>query len=148
MIDAIGQLSHVNEVLHADEQAKFVENLVPWALDIIEKTPVSMVASSNGHRIRHGILAVLKTVASMTEPMKPFLDKLTTTLMSVLEADNEENAIVAIHVLIDLQKIHRSSLDTYAQGIIDYVLGTFERFSETCEAVFEVPLPALQLFSL
>lgn len=137
-IAALGQLAHVNEVLNADEQPIFIQHFVPWALDLLDGTSISMIASSREHQIRHGVLAVLKTIAANADPMKPFIERLMNSLLSVLDTDTEENAIVAIHVLIDLQKVHRASLESFAQMIIDYVLGAFERFSDTCEAVFEV----------
>lgn len=138
LIESLEELLHLSEVLQGEDQNVFVQHFVPWAIKVMNGTPVKLVASSNEHRTRHGVLAILKIVAGSADPLRPFLDDLMGLLIGVLRDDNEDNGVVAIHVLIDLHKVHRVLLEAYAQPLVDYVLAAFESFSDTCEAVCEV----------
>lgn len=137
-LNTVGKLIGISEVLHGDDQSKFIQAFVPWSLLVLAGTPVKMLGNSNEHRIRHGILLVVKNVCCLVDPVKPFLSDMMTVLLGVLEEDNEENGILAIHILIDLHKLHRLALEPYAQPLVDYVLAAYENFSSICEAVFEV----------
>lgn len=138
MIESLEELLHLSEVLQGDDQCVFVQHYVPWAIKVMNGTPVKMIASSAEHRTRHGVLSILKIVAGNADSLRPFLDDLMGLLLGVIREDNEDNGIVAIHVLIDLHKVHRTLLEAYAQPLVDYVLSAFESFSDICEAVFEV----------
>lgn len=140
MIESLEELLHLSEVLQGEDQCVFVQQFIPWAIKVMSCTPVKMFASSNEHRTRHGVLSILKIVAGNADSLRPFLDDMMGLLIAVLRDDNEDNGIVAIHVLIDLHKVHRTLLEAYAQTLVDYVLNTFESFSDICEAVFDVYL--------
>lgn len=138
VLSALEQLQQVSEVLQGEDQSLFIARFLPWALKLMNSTAIKMTASSSEHRIRQGVLTVLKPLTGIAEPMRPFLEDLVQLLLSVLEDDNEENGILAIHLLIDLHKTHRQLMEPYAQPLVDYVHSAFETFSETCEIVFEV----------
>lgn len=132
------QLIHAAEVLQPADQGIFVTTFVPWALKLLQTTGIKMIETSVEHRIRRGILEIFKIVTSIAEPMKAFLEDLMKALMQILNDDNEENAVLVIHILIDLHKVHRAALEPYAQQLIEYVLAGFDNFPEVCEIVFEV----------
>lgn len=138
LVEFLGGLPQVVETLRPDEQGPFIAGLLPWALRLLEATPVRMLEHTAEHRVRHGLLSTLKLVSPIAEPMRPFLEALMQVLLGVLQEDNEENAILVIHVLIDLHKAHRGALEAFAQPLVDYVLAAFEAFPETCQTVFDV----------
>lgn len=141
IIGHLSQLQGVVEILPAQEQAIFVASFIPWALKILTGTAIKMLEGSVEHRLRHGVLVTLKTMSGLNEPLRPFLDQLLPALCGILQEDNEENAIVAVHIIIDLNKVHRLLLEPYAQTLVDFVLASFEAFPDNCEAVFEVTNP-------
>ena len=141
LVEFLGGLPQVVETLRPDEQGPFISGLLPWALRLLEATPVRMLEHTMEHRVRHGLLSTLKLVAPIAEPMRPFLEALMQVLLGVLQEDNEDNAILVIHVLIDLHKAHRGALEAFAQPLVDYVLAAFEAFPETCQTVFDVRVP-------
>ncbi len=138
MIETLYDLSHTAEILSPSENVTFIDSVVPWCLQLMEQVSIRFVSMSLDQRIRIGILNVLKSLCSFVEPMKPHLKELMDLLLLVLREDNEENGIMAVHMVIELNKAHRVALEPYAQPLVDYVLSAFESFSEICDAAFDM----------
>jgi transformation/transcription domain-associated protein len=139
--DSVGTFSRIHElveVLSSQEQAVFGTEFVPWAIQFIPNIPIKFIESAWEQQLRYGLLQLLKQIASSPEAMRPFLEDVMNFLLKILRDDNEENAMLSLHIMIDLHKIHRTVLEPFAQAMVDFVLEAFEAFPETCETIFEV----------
>lgn len=137
-VDTFSRIHELVEVLSSQDQAVFGAEFVPWAIQFISNIPIKFLESAWEQQLRYGLLQILKQIASSPEAMRPFLEDVMNFLLKILRDDNEENAMLSLHIMIDLHKIHRTVLEPFAQAMVDFVLEAFEAFPETCETIFEV----------
>jgi hypothetical protein len=62
--------------------------------------------------------------------------------MTVLRADNEDNACTAIHNIFDLHKNYRPTLETEVQPLLDFVFQPYAGFKQTVSNAFPTALTA------
>lgn len=63
------------------------------------------------NKFRHVILEILHRLPN-NEVLKPYAQELLLLVMSVVDLDNEENAIQGLRVVFDLQKNYRPQLES------------------------------------
>ncbi|CAN0484248.1 unnamed protein product, partial [Hapterophycus canaliculatus] len=63
------------------------------------------------NKFRHVILEILHRLPN-NEVLKPYVQELLLLVMTVVDTDNEENAIQGLRVVFDLQKNYRPQLES------------------------------------
>jgi hypothetical protein len=62
--------------------------------------------------------------------------------MTVVRADNEDNACTALHIIFDLHKSYRPTLETVVQPFLDFVRQLYASFKQTVANAFPTALAA------
>ena len=69
------------------------------------------VVDNKINKFRHVILEILHRLPN-NEVLKPYVQELLLLVMSVVDSDNEDNAIQGLRVVFDLQKNYRPQLES------------------------------------
>lgn len=138
--NTLKELEPIVEILSNGSHQMFTAAFGPWAIEQLRCTPVKFTASSQEQRLRRIILKLLRNSSASPDAVRLFLEPLMDAMLTVMKEDNEDNAILALNVIIDMHKLYRGLLEPFAQKLVDFVLEAFEAFPETCEIIFEVLL--------
>ncbi|CAN0311189.1 unnamed protein product, partial [Laminaria digitata] len=71
----------------------------------------AQVVDNKINKFRHVILEILHRLPN-NEVLKPYVQELLLLVMSVVDSDNEDNAIQGLRVVFDLQKNYRPQLES------------------------------------
>lgn len=90
------------------------------------------------------------------ELVRPFAEDLMRVMLNVLRDDNEENAVVALKVIIDLHRSYKSVLQDHVQPFLELVQAFYNNMKNTVNEAFKsdsaqtqsVPGQAANLVSL
>lgn len=93
------------------------------------------------------LLEILNRVPT-TEVLRPFAPSLLQLCMHLLDNDDEENAVIALRIILDLHKTYRAQrpaagpLEGDVQPFLDFVRRVYENFSNTLKESF-TPKPTV-----
>eukprot|EP00961_Rhodomonas_salina_P252839 3417497-Rhodomonas_salina.1 len=109
---------------------------------------------SPSYKTRSVLLEILNRVPT-TEVLKPFAPDLLKLCMHLLENDDEDNAVIALRIILDLHKTYRGvrpavgPLEQDVQPFLDFVRKAYENFDATLRSAFHLtpgvaPKPAVR----
>jgi len=96
------------------------------------------------YKTRSVLLEILNRVPT-TEVLKPFAPELLKLSMHLLENDDEDNAVIALRIILDLHKQYRRQpgasgiLEPEVQPFLDFVSKVYTNFKRTLEEAFATP---------
>lgn len=99
---------------------------------------------SPSYKTRSVLLEILNRVPT-TEVLKPFAPELLKLCMHLLENDDEDNAVIALRIILDLHKQYRRQpgvpgiLEPEVQPFLDFVRRVYDNFKRTLEEAFTTP---------
>ena len=99
---------------------------------------------SASYKTRSVLLEILNRVPT-TEVLKPFAPDLLKLCMHLLENDDEDNAVIALRIILDLHKQYRRQpgvpgiLEPEVQPFLDFVRRVYDNFKRTQEEAFAAP---------
>lgn len=114
------------EIIFDNDYAEFVSIFVPWSVAAFS----SLLPSESVMTIREGILEIFSLLPSFGEPLKPYLNDISSVLIKVLAEDFEANGLTAMHLFMEFHKVFRGSVEASVQPFIDLVLLLLEKFPE------------------
>lgn len=136
------------EVVHSHEYSSFLSYFLPACKTVLTRVTEPQQNDNIIHQTRAVMLEILNRLPH-TEAMKEkFMDVLALA-MQVLQNDNEENAVTAIHIIFDLQKNYRQHLVGQLQPFLDFVFRLYKSFPEIVKAMLltnksaDLPVPGI-----
>lgn len=94
------------------------------------------VKDSPEQQLRHLLLEVL----SKTPPhelVRPLAPNIMDTMIHVIRTDNEENAVLAIKITVDMYRTHKDSLASQAEAFINTVNDLYKNMDDLVQTTFE-----------
>lgn len=125
------------ELVHSQEYPNFLSNYLPAFETVLRSTTSPQQIDNAVHRTRSIILEVISRLP-INECLREHLHRVFALAIDILKHDNEENAVVAIHIILDYYKTFRADLATQVQPFLDFVRALYESFGNTIEALLSV----------
>ncbi|KAJ1496049.1 hypothetical protein T484DRAFT_1760331 [Baffinella frigidus] len=102
---------------------------------------------SPSYKTRSVLLEILNRVPT-TEVLKPHAPDLLKLCMHLLDTDDEDNAVIALRIILDLHKTYRAQrpgggpgpLEGDVQPFLDFVCKVYQNFPNTLKAAFDKPV--------
>ncbi|KAG1474893.1 hypothetical protein G6F56_000065 [Rhizopus delemar] len=126
------------EVFQTSEYPKFLSTLLSLFLDILQNEPPVFISTAPEQKLRNIILEIIYRLPQ-TEALKEYVPELCRTLMKILRAENEENAVVCVKIIIDLHRSFRHVLEDQVQPFLDIVQEIFQNMEITVKDAFDNP---------
>ena len=92
-------------------------------------------ADSLQNSIRHLLLEALQRFTHH-DPFKPKVAELVQLLLKLMQVDNEDNAIIALKIIIDLHRSYKDVVGDTAVAFLDIVRGVYEVMPEVVAQTF------------
>lgn len=138
------------------EYIRFIELLLPVILRVLDAGPAlqwscppevrtkllqegpqkhahGMEALQNG--LRYLLLETLHRLGHH-EPLRAHVPALMQLMLKIMEEDNEEHAILALKIIIDLHRNYKETVDTSAQAFLDLVKQVYQNMTEVIQKTF------------
>jgi hypothetical protein len=115
----------------------FLETLLPSLLNLLDATPPVFDAGLEEQRLRSLILELLHRLPQ-TEALKPHSNPLMASLMDVLTKDNEDNASLALKIIVDLHKNYKSLVEDQVQPFFDFVQEAYSNMESAVAQAFSL----------
>jgi phosphatidylinositol kinase/protein kinase (PI-3 family) len=126
------------EVVHSAEYGAFLQHFFPAFRDVLTGLTKPQAVDNQVHKTRSVLLEILNRLPP-NEVLRPRVRELLPLAMQVLREDNEENAVTAIHIIFDLHKTFRPTLEPAVQPFLDFVRQLYASFGDTVARAFPVP---------
>ena len=97
------------------------------------KHPHGQEALQNG--LRHLLLETLHRLGHH-DPLRLHAPALTTMLLKLMETENEENAILAVKIIIDLHRSYKDHIGSTASGFLELVKQAYQNMPEVVMKAF------------
>ncbi|KAF2859739.1 hypothetical protein K470DRAFT_258588 [Piedraia hortae CBS 480.64] len=147
----VSLLAELREQLDALSQvnyAEFLARLMPVLLLILSGPP-SFISTSFDQKLRYSTLETLQRLPQLSaDPsvLEPFTSKVMSICLDLVRADNEENAVLSIKILMDLCRNYArtSAVAEKAQPFLDLILHIFDGMEQAVKDTFDSPSPPHQ----
>lgn len=114
------------EIIPDSEHPEFISFFIPWSVSAFSSIP----SSESTFAIREGVLEIYTLLPAFGEPLKPYLNDISSVLIRVLAEDFEANGLTAMHLFMEFHKVFRGAVEASVQPFIDLVLCLLENFPE------------------
>ena len=126
------------DIVQTPEYASFLQCIFPALRDLVRFKSREQLEDNAENRIRHGILEIFVKFPT-TEPLRPFVSDMMVLALRIVELDNEDNACIALKIILDLHKVYRPSLESFVQPFLDLVMKMYENMQLTSRSMLQLP---------
>lgn len=130
------------EVVHSQDYGTFLEHFLPAFVQILTSITKPQFVDNDIHRTRAVILEVMHRLPH-NDVLKSGCHKLLPLAMTVMQTDNEENSVTAIHIVFDLHKTFRPHLEDQVEPFLHFVRQLYSKLNVTVDTVLRQPSPNL-----
>lgn len=138
------------------EYVRFIDLLLPVILKVLDDGPAlqwscppeikTRLVQEGPQKHPHGLEAVQNSLRYLLletlhrlghhEPLRPHVPALMQLMLKIMEEDNEEHAILALKIIIDLHRNYKETIDTAAQAFLDLVKQVYQNMGEVIQKTF------------
>lgn len=119
---------------------QFVTRVLPEILRLLKTVPVSMVAQTSEHQLRHCLLDVLARL-QCNDALRPAAVEILQTTMDIFQVDNEENGFLCMKIVTNLHRTYKSLLADQVQPFLDIVITIFKNIPHMVDELFNNQAP-------
>ncbi|SNX86514.1 related to TRA1 - component of the Ada-Spt transcriptional regulatory complex [Melanopsichium pennsylvanicum] len=130
------ELKELLDLFQNLDYALFLKHVVPAFVASLNSIPCSFIADAPEQRLRHILLETTHRLPQQ-EVLKPYADSLMTAMLNVLRDDNEDNAVLALKVIIDLHRSFKAVLQDQVQPFLELVKTLYTNMNNTVQHAFE-----------
>lgn len=94
------------------------------------------VKDSPEQQLRHMYLEILLRMPGTHEQVRNSAAELMNTAIQIIRVDNEENAVLAIKICVDVFRIHKAELQAHGQTFIDTILDMYKNMDGLVSETF------------
>ena len=124
------------EVFQATDYQRFLNKLIPVFLRILgEGTPL-FVSTLPEQKLRVCILEILHRLP-LNDHYKEYAKDIMALLMQIVRTDNEENAVLALKIMIDLHRNYKTVVADQVQPFLDFVFEMYQNMHAIVKDAFE-----------
>ncbi|KIO23014.1 hypothetical protein M407DRAFT_215646, partial [Tulasnella calospora MUT 4182] len=104
----------------------FMSILLQPLIQLVKLGQPVFVKDSPEQQLRHMYLEILLRMPGTHEQVRNSAAELMNTAIHILRVDNEENAVLAIKICVDVFRIHKAELQAHGQTFIDTILDMYK----------------------
>lgn len=133
---AAQEFKDILDMFHGANFAQYARHMLQASMKALASIPCSFQTDAPEQRTRLTILETLHRLPTL-DPAKPIASHLMKMMVEVVRQDNEENAVVAIKVIIDLHRHLKTELEGEVQPFLQLVGDLYKNFKVTVAKSFE-----------
>jgi len=126
------------EVVHSQDYGAFLEHFLPAFVSILTVITKPQWTNNDVQKTRSIILEVMSRLPP-NDVLKAKCPQLLPLAMNVMQTDNEENSVTAIHIVFDLHKTFRPHLEAQVEPFLSFVRQLYSSLPRTVERVLLNP---------
>jgi len=149
ILDQVSKIHESQEIVFSNEYESFLHGYFDTLIHILRRTPCQFV-NNEQNKIRYRILAFLWRLHH-GESIFPYVTRLLDISSEILQKDNERNAYLAMRIIFDIHKNHRTNdeiktaLETKLPIFLKFVQDAYDCFPQTAEKLLAEEEAAIQL---
>ncbi|GAB7342824.1 hypothetical protein MBLNU457_g0953t2 [Dothideomycetes sp. NU457] len=115
----------------------FLQKMVPVLLGLLDGNPV-FISTSPEQRLRNTTLEILHRIpTNMPDITDPYAPLIVDKCMGMVMAENEDNAVLCLKIIMDLERHHSKSCAEKVQPFLDLILDLFDTMEQTVKDTFD-----------
>ncbi len=122
------------EVVHSQDYGAFLEHFLKAFVEVLTVVTKPQLENNDIHKTRSTILEVMSRLPH-NDVLKSRCHQLLPLAMNVMQTDNEENSVTAIHIVFDLHKTFRPDLETQVEPFLSFVRQLYSSLRKTVSTV-------------
>ena len=132
----VNELRDAIEIVQSQDYPKYLALILPPFISLlsVEISPV-FINTQTDQKLRLTLLEILHRLPQ-SDALRPYAQSLMACLMDVLRNDNEENASVALKIIVDLHKNFKTLVEEHVQPFFDFVQDSYKNMSTAVERAF------------
>ncbi|KAG4306575.1 hypothetical protein PORY_000563 [Pneumocystis oryctolagi] len=134
-IQAAAELREIFDTSQLNDYQGFLSKLISAVIHVLDNKQQTFCDFSLEQKLHENILNLLHRLP-LNEMFRPYAANIMQVLMKLLHADNEENAILCLKIMIDLHRNFKQNLEEYVQPFLDFVLEVFKNMPQVVEESF------------
>ncbi|CEH17271.1 Histone acetyltransferase SAGA, TRRAP/TRA1 component, PI-3 kinase superfamily [Ceraceosorus bombacis] len=135
-LQAAIELKEATESAAAADAVAFLEAFIPATISALASVPCSLQPDSHEQRLRHLLLETLHRLPGI-ERARAQCKPLLRCMMAVMQDDNEENAGLALKVIIDLYRALKTELESEVAPFLKVVAELYKCMKSTVAQAFD-----------
>ncbi|KAL0020642.1 hypothetical protein WJX79_010395 [Trebouxia sp. C0005] len=128
------------DILQTPTYSRFLKAFFPVFTKLLEQLAAQQQPETSEHKLRRLIVDVLQRLPQ-NETIKPYIHDLLRQALQVIKSDNEENALICMHIFSDVFRTHKPQDPDSAVQFLEFVKGLYKEFAATYKHWFELLLP-------
>jgi transformation/transcription domain-associated protein len=132
---------HDSKLVYGGEYSAFLRHFFPAFHAVLTALTTPQHTDNVVHKTRSVVLEILNRLPH-NNALKERAHQLLPLSINVVRADNKYNACSALHILFDLDKNYRPTLEKEVQPFLDFVRQLYARFKQTVANAFPTALAA------
>ncbi|KAG8921641.1 hypothetical protein FRC01_000141 [Tulasnella sp. 417] len=114
----------------------FMSILLQPLIQLVKLGQPVFVKDSPEQQLRHMYLEILLRMPGTHEQVRTSAAELMSTAIQIIRVDNEENAVLAIKICVDVFRIHKAELQAHGQTFIDTILEIYKNMDGLVSETF------------
>ncbi len=110
------------DILQTPTYSRFLKAFFPVFTKLLEQLPLQQQPETSEHKLRRLIVDVLQRLPQ-NETIKPYIHDLLRQALQVIKSDNEENALICMHIFSDVFRTHKPQDPDSAVQFLEFVKG-------------------------
>lgn len=110
------------DILQTPTYSRFLKAFFPVFTKLLEQLPLQQQPETSEHKLRRLIVDVLQRLPQ-NETIKPYIHDLLRLALQVIKSDNEENALICMHIFSDVFRTHKPQDPDSAVQFLEFVKG-------------------------
>ncbi|KAJ3053641.1 hypothetical protein HK097_003754, partial [Rhizophlyctis rosea] len=135
-LEIITEIRDSMDTLQNPDYARILSFLIPCFNRILRDEPPSFVNNTMEQKIRCTILDIIQRFPQ-NDILRPYASELIDTMMHVFRVDNEENATIALKILMELNRTYKGFLEANAQAFLDIVMEMYGNMEQAVKETFD-----------
>ena len=109
------------DILQTPAYGRFLKVLFPVIAQLLQQIPLQQQPGTCEHKLRRLLVDILQRLPQ-NETIKPYIHELLRLALRVTTTDNEENALICMHIFSDILRTHKPTQDAEAAVMfLDFV---------------------------
>ncbi|XP_030846194.1 transformation/transcription domain-associated protein [Strongylocentrotus purpuratus] len=140
-LKAAQEISENFEVIISSSQYhSFLETAIPHFLKVLKDEKPQFIAESPLQHLRKLLLELLHRMPT-NEQLRTFVRQILELMFILLEAENEENVLVCLKIIIELHKYYRPTMQPEVQHFLQFVKSVYKDIQVNMKTYFLDVIP-------
>ncbi|KDN49215.1 hypothetical protein K437DRAFT_79486 [Tilletiaria anomala UBC 951] len=134
-LQVVVEVKEMLEMFHSVDYGRFLKSFIPAYTKLLENVPCAFSTDATEQRLRHTVLETIQRLPQH-ELVKEYAEQVMKCMMVTLQNDNEDNAVTALKIIIDLHRSYKQVLGEHVQPFLDLVQTFYKGMGKTVQESF------------